>query len=470
MADTAGNPEASAGGAPAVRASLSSSRDLTSGSISRAIWTLAVPTMLANAVAVVINLTDQKFVSMLGEASIAAVGVSRPIMFLLSALFMGVSAAATAMVARAVGASDTDRADHVAGQALVLSVLVSAALAVAGYLAAPRLLAGMATPPSVYPLALGYLRVNFLGIVSMFTLFVANGILRGAGDAMTPLKLSALAAGLNVVFDPLLIFGLGGLPRLGVSGAATASVTAQIVASIAGLYILASGRLRLRLRLRDFAFDGSVLRRIVAIGVPASLQMSLRALMVVVLTRFVAGFGKSVMAAYTVAMSLEQIAFMPTFGIAEASATLVGQNLGARQPDRARRSAFTAMGYAMAVMGSLGLAFAGGAPQMMRLFSLSAEGVATGRVLLRINALSLLFSGMGISLNRALNGAGDTLPGLVITVVALWGVQVPLAWYLKTLPWLGPTGIWIAMTFASFLQGLATLAYFSTGRWQRAKA
>ena len=128
--------------------------------------------MLANAVAVVINLTDQKFVSMLGEASIAAVGVSRPIIFLLSALFMGVSAAATAMVARAVGASDTDRADHVAGQALVLSVLVSAALAVAGYLAAPRLLAGMATPPSVYPLALGYLRVNFLGIVSMFTFHV----------------------------------------------------------------------------------------------------------------------------------------------------------------------------------------------------------------------------------------------------------------------------------------------------------
>jgi Na+-driven multidrug efflux pump len=249
-----------------------------------------------------------------------------------------------------------------------------------------------------------------------------------------------------------------------------ASVTAQVVASGVGLWILASGRVRLRLRLRDFAFDGAVIWRIAGIGLPASVQMGLRALMANFLTSFAAGFGRASLAAFTIGMSLEQIAFMPAFGIADASAALVGQNLGAGKPDRARRSAYMAMFYTVGVMGSLGLVFALTAQHSMGLFGLSAESVAIGTTMMRITAASLAFSGMGISLNRALSGAGDTLPGMILTVFALWGVQVPLAWYLKGLPSLGVAGIWVAMACAAGLQGLLTLAYFSTGRWQRAKA
>lgn len=434
-----------------------------------AIWALALPIIVANSVHVVINLTDAKFVSMLGETELAAVGLSRPVMFFVGALFMGIGAASTAMVARAVGAGDYDRADHVAGQAIILTLLLSVLVGAAGYLLAPQILRALAAPGEVLSQAQGYLRINFVGLASLFTLGVSGGILRGAGDAKTPLVMSAIAAALNAILDPLFIFGLLGLPALGVKGAAVASVLAQCLGAGLSLAVLIRGRLRVRLRLREFSFDGRAVLRMISIGLPASVQMGLRALMANFLARFVAGFGEAVLAAYTVGMSLEQIAFMPTFGIAEASAALVGQNLGARKPDRARRSALIAMGYCIGVMGSMAIVFALAAPHLMAAFGLSGDGVRAGTLFLRINALSLSFSAVGISLNRAMGGAGDTLPTMVFTVVSLWVVQVPLAWMLKGVPELGASGIWWAGVIASFLQAAMTAAYFLTGRWAKKK-
>lgn len=443
--------------------------DLTSGSAAVAIWRLALPIMLANSIQLVINLTDAKFVSMIGETALAAVGLSRPVLFFTGAFLMGIAAASTAMVARAIGAGRTDRADHVAGQALALVVVVSGAIGLAGYLLAPQILQALAAPKEVFPQALGYMRINFIGITSIFVLGVSAGILRGAGDAKTPLCVSALAALLNAGLDPLLIFGLLGFPALGVKGAAIASVIAQSAGAIAALTVLASGRLKVRLKVRGFALDRCVIFQIFSIGFPASIQMALRSLMANFLTRFVAGFGGPTLAAYTVGITLEQLAFLPTFGIAEASAALVGQNLGAQKPNRARRSALIAMGYSIAVMGSAGLLFTFAGQLLMGLFGLSEEGIYAGTLFLRIHSFSLVFSAVGISLSRAIGGAGDTIPTMVFTLISLWGLQVPLAWALRQLPTFGVTGIWWAGVIASFTQAAMTSLYFSTGKWTRKK-
>jgi putative MATE family efflux protein len=443
--------------------------NLTSGSIAGALWRLGLPIMLANGVTVVIALTDSKFVSWLGETELAAVGLSRQVMFLLGALFIGVGAGSTAMVARAVGAEDTARANHVVAQALVLAVLLSVVLATMGWILAPVLLHSVSAPQDVFPLALVYLRIIFVGVVFMLLLFVTIGILRGAGDAVTPLKLTALAAGLNILFDALLIFGLFGLPALGVAGAALASVLAHTVAAAVGIVVLASGRLRLHLHLRDFAFDPAVLWRMAVIGVPASVQLSLRALMTLVLMAFVAGFGEAELAAFSVGIVLQQIAFMPTLGLADASGALVGQNLGAGKPARAGRSALTGMVFCAGEMALAGGFYALAAPWLMGAFGLDGQALETGVAFLHITAISLVFSGIGISLSRALAGAGDTSVTMVLTVVALWFIQVPLAWYWKGTD-LGVNGIWWAIVVAATVQGTLTAAYFMTGRWKTAKA
>ena len=243
-------------------------RDLTSGSINGAIWRLALPIMLTNSVQGVIGLTDAYFVSglpgRLGTDSMAAVGMAGQVMFILAAVFMGIAASSTALVARAIGAKDSPRADHVAAQAMVLTVLVSLVVSAAGYVLSPNLLTMLGAEDDVILLGSGYLRVSFIGVFAMFALFVGSGILRGAGDAVTPLVIGVIAAVTNVVLDPVLIRGLAGFPELGVTGAAVASVVAQVIAFVVGFVVLVSGRLRVRLRLKAFRFDPAVLLKLLS--------------------------------------------------------------------------------------------------------------------------------------------------------------------------------------------------------------
>jgi putative MATE family efflux protein len=407
------------------------------------------------------------FVGRLGPASVAAVGISGQVLMLLFTVFMGIATAATAMVARAIGAGDQERADAVAAQALLLSLVASVVVGGVGYALAPRLLSIFGAEPEVVRLATGYLRIMFVGIAAILSLFTGAGILRGAGDALTPLLISVVAGVANGVLDPLLIFGLLGFPRLGVHGAAVASVAAQFIGFGIGLYVLTSGRTRVRLRLGAFRPDPATLWRIVAVGVPSSVQMVLRAVMGVVLLPIVAGFGTHVLAAFTVGGRLMMVGFMPTFGIAAASATLVGQNLGAGRPERAEKSALASTGMSVAIMAAAAVVASACAPFIIGAFAPEPGVVDAGRFFLRIAAPGLVFAAVGITLGRAVAGAGDTVPPMIIALLVLWGLQVPLAYFLARIPSMGETGVYWAGTLAGLAQAAMTSAYFFTGRWKR---
>jgi len=448
-------------------------RDLTSGPVSGAIWALALPTMLANAAHTTITLVDMFWIGRipdLGASPVAAVGTSGQVLFLLFTIFMGLSASASAMVALAVGAKDFDRADHVATQALILTLAVSAVVATLGWVFTPELIAALRVRGVAADLASDYLRIMFVGAVAGNTMMVGAGILRGAGDAVTPLVVTVCAAVLNLALDPLFIFGAGPIPAMGVRGAALASVAAQFLAFTISLGVLLHGRLRVRLRACDCWVDWTVLRRVVSIGAPVSLQMSFRALMGVVLVGLLWDFGAAVVAAFTLGMRLEMIAFMPTFGIAEASGALVGQNLGARKPDRAQRSALIATTYALVVMGLMAMVFSAFGGTLVGIFKNDPAVIEAGRLMLRIGAPGLVFAAIGITLGRAIGGAGDTVPTAVFTLITLWGIQVPLAIWLSGYPAFGETGVWWAGVAAGLVYCSMATTYFFSGRWKRKRA
>lgn len=444
-------------------------RDLTKGSIVSAIFILALPMMLGNLLRTTYDLADLWFVGRLGKEAVAAVVMSGHVLFFLNTVFMGIGTAATAMVSRAIGAGDQERANHAAAQALLLTFLAAIVVAAVGMILAPYLLILLKAPPeNVLGLATSYLRIMFLGLLGMFSLFVGAGILRGAGDAVTPLLVSAFGTLLNIVLDPILIFGWWVFPRLGVKGAAMASVTAQYVAFLIGMLVLASGRVRVRLTLRAFKPDFEYIRSAVVIGVPSSVQMSLRALMGLVLTRVVNAFGTTVYAAYGICMRLQGIGFMPTFGIAAASATLVGQNLGAKKPERAQRSALLSTAIALAIMGTAGIIAYIFAPQLVALFvKKDPEVVPIGARFIRVAVFGHVAAGIGIVISRAINGAGDTVPPMLFTLVVLWGVQVPLAVWLANSTSLGAGGVLWAAVIAGAVHAGCSTTYFFTGRWKR---
>jgi putative MATE family efflux protein len=252
-----------------------------------------------------------------------------------------------------------------------------------------------------------------------------------------------------------------------VKGAAIASVTAQGLAFLIGVAVLASGRARVRLRLRAFRPDLEVVWRIVAIGVPMSAQMFLRSAMGVILMGMVAGFGTAVVAAFTVGRRLQMVAFMPAFGLAAASATLVGQNLGAQKPERAQKSALAAVSMALAVMATIGLATFVLAPQLVRVFNDEPDVLAAGTSYLKIVVLGYVFAACGIVLGRAISGAGDTVPPMIITLIGLWFLQVPLAYVLAYWTGLEERGVWWANVAASVALASMTSTYFFMGWWKK---
>ena len=456
---------------------LDKNRDWTSGSIHKAVVTLAFPIMLGNALRTAYDLIDLAFIGQLDEpsASQAAVVTCGHVMFPVFAALMGIATAPMAMVARAIGEKDQKRADHVAAQSLLLAFVAAAVVGMLGFVFAPELLSLLGAPSrpdaaagaDVLAIATVYLRIMLLGVFATFPIFVAAGIMRGAGDAVTPLVVSAIGVAINIPLDWIMIFGHFGFPALGVKGAAIASVASQGIVFVVGLYILIAGKTRVRLRLRSFRPDPAVLRQIVVIGVPNSIQMTLRALMGTVLMRIVWQFGMTVVASYGVVARLHMLGFMPTFGIAAASATLVGQNLGAGKPDRAQRSAISSLLMAVSMMGAAAILFSAFAPYLVRGFNAERGVIAAGTDMLRITAPALIFAAVGITLGRSVNGAGETVVPMIISLIGLWGVQVPLAWYLSRVPSLGEHGLYWANVAAGLVHAAGISVYFYSGHWKK---
>ncbi|MGQ9630528.1 MAG: MATE family efflux transporter [bacterium] len=443
-------------------------RNLTEGSIVGNIWHLALPLMVASALQDAFNIVDMIFVGRLGPSAIAAVSISGTIVGVVRMIAMGISTGTVAMVARLVGAGDRGAADEVIFQSLILSFLSSAVIAVLGYVLAEPVLRALGAAEDVIPDGVAYLRVMCLGGITIFLTMSLSAGLRGFGDAVTPMKALGLASILNIGLDPLLIFGPGPFPHLGVAGSAIATVIARGVGSALLLWALfREGR-------RDIgfgrAYDGvgwGIMGRIVRIGVFSSLQMLIMNVSRLVLVRIVAFFGTFAVAAYGIGMRLNLFVMMPGFGFGDAASVLVGQNLGASKPDRAEHSTWIAVGFYACFMVAMGFAFLAYPGEVIGIFNKHPQVVELGTGFLRFFAASLLFMDLSVVLGRALGGAGDTVPPMFIAGIALLAFGIPLAWGFSRL-W-GTTGVWAAISASNAIQGLGMALWFRMGHWKHKK-
>jgi len=441
-------------------------RDLTQGSIIRNIWRLALPLMVGSLLQDAFSLVDMFFVGRLGPASIAAVAMSGIIVGLIMIATMGIGAGTIAMVARFVGANDFEQADHATVQSLFMGIACSALIALFGPFLSEPLLKLLGAEPEVVSLGASYLKISFVGSFTIFIFILLASSLRGAGDAITPTKALALAAFLNVILDPLLIFGIWNFPRMGVAGSSLATVISRGCGMFYLLRVFFMKKSVLHLSLKKLRPDFDVMYRIIRIGVFSSMEMLMRNLSGLALMRIVAIYGTFAIAAYGIGMRLRMIVMMPGFGIAQSAATLVGQNLGAEKPDRATKSAWLAAeSYGIIMIGLAALYILFSRP-LISVFNANPEVIRIGTDLLRFLSFGFIFMAFSIVLARAMGGAGDTLTPMVITGLCLFGVCIPLCIFFSQAVHLATRGVWLGILASNVVHGLTMVFLFRRGKWK----
>jgi putative MATE family efflux protein len=441
-------------------------RDLTSGSIHRAIWYLAPAMALETGILNVSDLLDAYWVSRLGSAALAAVTFGLAVRWVVNSLSMGLGIGGLAVVSRRIGAHDQEAADHATGQAILLGLTISLLLATVGLAVARPLLVAMGAEAEVLPLGLTYLRITFLGSFTWVLVYVINSMIRGAGDARLAMWVQLVSVAIIVVSEPILVLGLGPVPRLGVAGSAGAYVLGFGSGLLLQIISLARGKTHIRLRLGHLRPNLALMGRVASIALPSAVQMALRATSNMVLVALVGAFGTFATAGYGLADRFLLIILVPCFGLGNTSGTLVGQNLGASQPDRAERCAGWVSAYAAAYMLTVTTLLFVFAEPLVAFFDPTPEVVSIGAACIRIITFSLVFDGIGFVLGRGLDGAGNTQPSAVINLLTLWGVQLPLAFALSQWLGFGLTGIWIGRALANVSNGLFYAAWFRRGKWK----
>jgi len=316
-------------------------------------------------------------------------------------------------------------------------------------------------------LGTGYMKIMFVGVVTMFGSFIIGAILRSTGEAVIPMKLAAISVLANIILDPFLIFGIG-FPRMGINGAALATVFSRAISVVWGFLILLRGSARIKLNLEKFSLHPGIMKKLISIGIPSSIQMSLRSLMGLVLMKIVAYYGTLAIAAYGIGLRIQMFVLMPAFSLADATATLVGQNLGVHQTERAQKTAWLATIFDMVIMAFFATIFIVWAPAIIQIFnSNNASLVVTyGANYLRLTSMSYIFMAMGIILSRAMQGAGYALVPMLITLLTLWGIQIPLAILIPRFTDLGLTGVWLAIAVAPVFDAAFTVTLFQHGKWK----
>lgn len=441
-----------------------SHHDYTDGPIGRSILLLSVPMVLEMAMESVFAIVDIFFVSRLGADAVAAVGLTESLLAIVYALAMGLGIGATALVARRIGEKDAEGAAHAAVQAILLALIISAVLGIAGSLLAPHLLGLMGASPEVIRTGTGYARVMLGGEAAIIILFVVNAIFRGAGDAAIAMRVLWLANLINIVLCPCFIFGLGPFPRLGVMGAAVATTIGRSAGAAFALWRLSrpDGRIPVaRLHLRP---DWAAMGRILRLSGTATLQMLIGTASWVAMARIVATFGSPVLAGYTVGMRVAVFAMLPSFGLSNAAATMVGQALGAGKPERAERAVWKACRYNLAFLGVVGLVFVVLADPLIRVFSTDPEVVRHGSSALRVIAAGFPLYAFGMVLTQAFNGAGDTWTPTWINLAVFWAFEIPAAYLLSRA--MGPVGAFLAITIAFSMLAVVSGVLFRRGTWK----
>jgi putative MATE family efflux protein len=444
-----------------------SEQDYTQGPIGRAILLLSVPMVLEMAMESVFAVTDVFFVGRLGPDAVAAVGLTESMLTLVYALAMGLGIGTTAVVARRIGEKDREGAATAAVQAIALGVAGAVLLGALGVAMAPRLLALMGASPAVLQIGSGYTRVMLGGEATIVVLFVVNAVFRGAGDAAIAMRVLWVANAINIVLGPCFIFGLGPFPELGVTGAAVATTIGRGTGALYALSRLLRPGSRIALGRRHVRLDVAVMRTVARLSGSGALQSIVGMASWIGLVRIVATFGSQALAGYTIGMRVIVFALLPSWGMSNAATTMVGQSLGARDPERAERSVWRAGLYNLVFLSAIGFAFVIFARPIVSAFTSDAEVLAYGTDCLRIIAAGFPFYAYGMVLSQSFNGAGDTVTPTMLNLIVFWLWEIPLAWVLAAPLGLGPRGAFLAVAISFSTLAVAAGAIFRRGRWKK---
>jgi putative MATE family efflux protein len=441
--------------------------DFTSGPVRRALALLAIPMMLEMAMESIFAVVDIAFVSRLGTDAVAAVGITEALVTVLYAIAIGLGMGLTAMVARRIGEKDRDAAALVTGQSIWIGAALSIVIGIAGVIYAEDLLQLMGASSNVVEQGRGFTAVLLGGSASIIYLFLLNAAFRGAGDATVALRSLWLANGLNIILDPCLIFGLGPFPEMGVTGAAVATTIGRGVGVIYQLWYMLGIRGRIQLRARHLVLVPELAARLLRLSIGGIGQFLIATASWIVVMRIVALYGSSAIAAYTIALRMMEFTFLPAWGLGNAAATLVGQNLGAGQPQRAERSAWTAARYNAAFMAIAGLFTLLFAATITALFTKDPDVLYWGTRCLQILGVGFPMYAVGMVMIQSLNGAGDTVTPAILNLICFWLVQIPLAYFLATQTALQPNGAFIAVVVSESLLTVLSVIVFRRGDWKR---
>jgi putative MATE family efflux protein len=417
----------------------------------------------------VFAVADIFWVSKLGPDAVATVALTESMLIIVYAFAMGLAIGVGAIVARRIGEKDPEGAARASVQAIVLGVGLAVVVGAIGIAFGDRLLAAMGGSAEVVALGSRFTRVMLGGSMSVILLFLINATFRGAGDATIAMRTLWLANAINIVLGPFLVFGWGPFPRLGVAGAAVATTIGRGVGVLYQAGALAAGRGQLAIRRRHLRIDGGLLASILRISGTGMFQIFIATTSWVGLMRIVAGFGSQAVAGYGIAIRIVMFALLPSWGMANAAATLVGQNLGAGHPDRSEQAVWRASLYNLVFLGCAGLLFVLFGTEIVRGFSSDPTVVAYGSKALRIVSAGFLFYAYGMVVTQAFNGAGDTRTPTLINFACYWLWEIPLAWLLAKPLGLGPTGVFVSVLVGFSTMAVVGVVLFRRGRWKRVR-
>lgn len=445
----------------------SEEKEYTSGSINKAIFLLAVPMVLEVIMESVFAVVDIYFVSKISTNAVAVVGLSETMLTLVYSIAIGISMAATAMVARRIGEKDKKGAAISAVQAMILSGLFSLAIGAIGFFFAEDLLRLMGASEDMISEGAGYTRIIISTNVVITFLFLLNGIFRGAGDAAIAMRSLWLANGLNIILDPILIFGWGPIPSMGIEGAAIATCIGRGTGVLYQFWILFGGKSRIQFDRSVFRYNGSILLRLFKVSIGGMGQHIINSASWIFLARIVAKFGADALAGYTIAIRIIIFTIMPSWGVGNAAATLVGQNLGAGQPDRAATSVWRAAYINMIFMVTVAFLFFTFSKNAISIFTTEINVIEEGVRALRIICLGYLFYAFGMVISMAFNGAGDTRTPTIINFICFWLIQIPMAWTLANHTTLGSTSVYMSIAIAESILAIIAVYLFRLGYWKK---
>lgn len=441
-------------------------QDFTEGKLSRAILLLSIPAVLEMVMESVFVIVDIYFVSKLGSNAVATVGLTESMITIIYAIAIGLGTATTSMVSRRIGEKNNDAASVAAFQAILTGMIVSICIGLPGAFFAKRLLGFMGASKPIIDSMSGYTTIMLGGNMVIMMLFIINAIFRSAGDAAVAMKVLWIGNIINIILDPCLIFGLGPFPHMGVTGAAVATNIGRGTAVIIQFYLLFNGEKRIKLTTKHLIVNFKIMIKLLKLSFGSIGQNLIGTSSWIALVRIISLFGSEVVAGYTIAMRIIGFTLLPSWGISNAASTLVGQNLGAKKPQRAERSVWITGWVNMIMLGIIGLILVLFPETFIRFFIEDENVVKSGVLGLRIVSIGFIAYGLGMVLVNSFNGAGDTSTPLKINIFAFWLIEIPLAWLLAIKAGFNEEGVFIAIVVAESLMTIIALIVFRRGKWK----